>query len=95
MKPAPACHAMGWRCHNGLVKRHPVNTHIEEASDGDTEYENDDVREKKKKKKHRGVLSYSCKICLLGETLPKGFENIKISSLTAGTLALPIPGSGT
>ena len=46
MKSAPACHAMGWRCHNGLVKRHPVNAHIEETSDGDAEYENDDVRDK-------------------------------------------------
>lgn len=42
-----------------------------------------------KKRSIGGVLSYSCKICLLGETLPKGFENIKISNLTAGTLALP------
>ena len=36
-----------------------------------------------KKRSIGGILSYSCKICLLGETLPKGFENIKISSLTA------------
>ena len=48
-----------------------------------------------KKRSIGGVLSYSCKICLLGETLPKGFENIKISNLTAGTLARPIPGSDT
>ena len=46
MKLTAACHAMRWRCHNRFMQRNPANTHIEEASDGNAEYEDNDVRDK-------------------------------------------------